>query len=100
MSTDPLYSSAWLLRGHFASIPGTLELEEGLLTFSAETGCVFEVPVTSLSNVAFPWHNFGAGVTFSIGAEHYRFSFIEPGDSGDIVSGREAGKLWKQRLLK
>ena len=66
------------------------------------TNCVplpgFDVPLTSLSDVRFPWYYFGAGVMFSVESKRYRFSFIEPGDSGDMLSGREIGKRWQQRL--
>ena len=60
---------------------------------------IFDVSRESLTDVSFPWYYLGAGVVFSIDAKRYRFSFVEPGENGDLVSGREAGKSWKQRLL-
>lgn len=98
MSRDKLSTRVWLLQGLFKSVPGTLELAQGRLSFRSAGEKVFDAPLDSLTNVAFPWYYFGAGVVFSVDSERYRLSFVEPGENGDLVSGRAAGTSWKMRL--
>ncbi|WP_309707310.1 hypothetical protein [Armatimonas sp.] len=99
MSRDKLSTSVWLLQGLFKSTSGILELTQDRLVFKSAGETVFDTPRESLTDVSFPWYYFGAGVVLSIDSKRYRFSFVEPGENGDLVSGREAGKSWKLRLL-
>lgn len=91
-------SPAWLLTGLTGSVPGTLELSRGRLAFTGGPNRYFDVPLDAVQDVNFPWHYFGGGVKFRIGAERYRVSFVQPGESGDIGEGRRVGKAWKQIL--
>jgi hypothetical protein len=98
MVDDRLRTPAWLLTGIAGSLPGVLEFAGGRLSFVSEGRAVFNAPLSQVSDISFPWHYFGGGVKFRIGADAYRLSFVEPGEAGDIRGGREAGKLWKRVL--
>lgn len=98
MSNDTLRTPAWLLTGIIGSAPGVLELAGGRLTFVTGQRRVFAVPLSEVSGVSFPWYYFGGGVKLSIGPERYRFSFVQPGEHGDVGEGRRAGRAWEQVL--
>lgn len=122
MTADTLCTEAWLLVGLTRSVPGILELDNGQLAFTSAEGCVFDVPLSTVRNVNFPWHYFGGGVKFSIGSDDYRLSFVQPNDAPDasaellerttfsrapsalkvldIGDGRRAGKAWKSVLSR
>ena len=115
--TDPLCTQAWLLVGVTGDVPGILELINGRLVFTSNQGRVFDTPLTAVTDVKFPWHYFGGGVKFNIGADTHRLSFVRPNDGGDVSeellsrttldgspstirvldvkTGRRAGKAWK-----
>lgn len=120
MADDALCTAAWLLVGITGNVPGVLELADGHLAFATEEGSIFDVPLTEVSDVVFPWYYFGGGVKFKIGANSYRLSFVRPNDASDapshllaraefaspapffkvldIGAGRRAGKAWKSVL--
>jgi hypothetical protein len=90
------------LSGLIGSEPGHLELRNGRLRYTpsqkGEPG--FDVPLTEVGDIDFPWHYFGGGFKMSVGGERLRFSFIEPhNENADIGAAREAGKAWKKLLL-
>ena len=98
-----MITQVWRLSGLTGSEPGHLEIGLGRLIYSpmdaSQPG--FDVPLTEVSEVHFPWHYLGAGFKMRIGAERYRFSFVEPhNEAADIGGGRVAGKAWKEALLK
>jgi hypothetical protein len=123
---DALCTQAWLLIGLTRSIPGVLESADGRFTLTTEDGCVFDVPLSEVTDVNFPWYYFGGGVKFKIGIDNYRLSFVQPNDADDvpyhllaktdhflakaeigdlsallpagISKGRRAGKSWKSAL--
>ena len=99
---DAFSTSAWLLVGITGSVHGVLELDDGRLAFTIEERSVFNVPLSEVRDVKFPWYYFGGGIKFRIGADRYRLSFVLPtgqgGDIGDIGEGRRAGKAWKSAL--
>jgi hypothetical protein len=125
MNENVLRTPAWLLVGLTRSVPGVLECADDRLAYSNEDGRVFEVPLSEVTGVTFPWYYFSGGVKFTIGADHYRLSFVRPNDASDIPDrllaetaadapfalltagrkiadigeGRRAGKAWKTILL-
>ena len=120
MTDGALCTAAWLLVGATGSVPGILGLANGHLAFTTEEGRVFDVPLSEVSDLKFPWYYFGGGVKFSIRKDHYRLSFVRPNDASDppasllartefgapapflkvldIGEGRRAGKAWKSVL--
>lgn len=99
---NALCTQAWLLTGLTRSIPGILESANGRFALTTEEGRVFDVPLSEVTGVKFPWYYFGGGVKFHIGVNRYRLSFVKPtgysGEIGDIGEGRRAGKVWKSAL--
>ncbi len=104
MNPDTLRTPAWRLKGITGSEPGFLEYAGGRLVYSSAGSVHFDVALTELSEVRFPWYYFSGGVKFTVGKEHYRLSFVRPNnDPGsnvtDIAGGRRNGKAWKAILL-
>lgn len=103
MNQQPLHTQVWLLIGLTGSEPGVLRLARSRLTFTTSDGRrVFDVALSEVRDVEFPWYYFGGGMKLSVGAERYRISFMRPGNTGgrlrDIGRGRQAGKEWKSAL--
>lgn len=90
----------WRLNGLTGSEAGHLELARGRLIYTPVEGPpVFDVPLESVSDISFPWHYFSGGFKMRVGAEKYRFSFVEPhNEYADISAGRATGKRWKRAL--
>jgi len=115
-------STAWLLRGLFNSLPGILSLQQGRLSYTAldagtfwkrglkrleahadypglgerlrrgEASRLFDLPVSEVGPMSFPWFYFSAGMHLRIDGRKYRFSFIRPNNSQlPVVNRRDAG---------
>jgi hypothetical protein len=115
-------SYAWLLIGTFRTAAGWLDLTAGRLRFSTPDQVVFDVRLTEVTDIIWPWYYFGGGVKLTAAGEPYRLSFVLPngaeyptarldaaaGDpaalavvwekAGDIGAGRNVGKEWRRRL--
>ncbi|BCM88910.1 hypothetical protein IAD21_00752 [Abditibacteriota bacterium] len=102
MSKNTSYSSpAWLLIGIHGSKPGTLRLNNGRLSYSNDDQqCLFDVPVSEVKDLDFPWYYFGGGVNFKIGADKYRLSFVQPHQEYGLAEGLEVAKVWKPLLTE
>lgn len=98
---DALISQVWLLIGLTGSEQGSLIYANGRIALHTNDRCAFDVPLSEVRDVEFPWYYFGGGVKFSIGADRYRLSFVRPenlGGHSSIFEGRQAGKDWKSVL--
>jgi hypothetical protein len=95
---DTLCTPAWLLKGLFRHELGVLEYAGGRLAFTIGGRERFDVPLAEVRDVTFPWYYFGGGVKLTIRDQRYRFSFVEPGERGDIAAGRERSSAWKRVL--
>ena len=92
----------WRLSGMTGSEAGHLKFQHGRLSYApVEAGKPgFDVPLTQIHDINFPWHYFSGGFKMRIGGVQYRFSFVEPhNETADIGIGRETGKAWKKLLL-
>ena len=69
-----LRSPVWILVGMTVSRPALLELAGGVLALTDEEGRVFEVPVSAVTSVTFPWYYFGGGVKLTVGGTRHRIS--------------------------
>ena len=106
MNNRNFSSQAWLLRGLIGSTEGVLALQNERLSFTNEQGqLVFDVPFGEVRDIQFPWHLFSGGLTFMIGADKYRVTFVRPGNTagaegnfGDVADGRAECKKWKAAL--
>lgn len=101
-----LNTHAWILHGLTGSTAGELSLQSERLSFTRDDGqLVFSAPLGEVRQIIFPWHLFGCGLTFVVGADNYRISFARPGntagaeaDLGTIAMGRAHCKQWKAAL--
>ena len=130
-----LKTDAWLLKGT-RSMRGSLKLSKGHLSFTAygsgnfgrshlreleaaigiaglaevldneEQAVLFEVPLTEVQNINFPWYYFSGGVKLTVNGVRHRFGFDEPANSqtsadpiGEVSKARKNGKAWKRVLL-
>lgn len=90
-----------------------LEAEAGRVGLAKQLGddqrtVVFEVPLSEVQDVTFPWYYFSGGVKLTLGGVRYRFGFDRPAntkmpseslDLGDISKARRSGKAWKAVLI-
>jgi hypothetical protein len=135
MKKKPLSTEAWLLKGT-RSIPGSLKLADDRLSFTAlgsgnfgrgqleqlesesgrkglakvldrdEEAVVFDVPLSDVQDINFPWYYFSGGVKLTIGGVQYRLGFDRPANThtsvdpmGEVSKARKSGKAWKAVLL-
>jgi hypothetical protein len=99
MTKKSLFTSAWLLKGITGSVSGSLELKNKRLIYVTDDGQrLFNVPLSEVRDIIFPWYYFGAGVKLRIGANKYRFSFIEPYSESGVLAACDVGKEWKSLL--
>jgi hypothetical protein len=97
-----MLTPVWRLSGLTGSEPGHLRLNGGRLVYTPADASKkgFDIPLSEVRDINFPWHYINGGFKMNIGADLYRFSFIEPhNENADISTGRETGKAWKKLLL-
>jgi hypothetical protein len=75
-ATGFLVSPAWLIGG-LHNVPGFLGAGQGRLTFMSDSP-VFDVPMTEVSDVRWPWHWFGGGVKLSAAGTPHKITFVRP----------------------
>ena len=119
---DGYASYAWRLIGLFRTQAGWLDLRGDRLRYSTPDGVVFDVPLTEVGGLTWPWYYFSGGVKLTVAGEEYRFSFVEPngarypeararaaaGDpetpafvaakAQDVGVGRGVGRRWRSLL--
>ncbi len=121
-----LITRAWLLRG-ISSIPGTLKLSKGRLSFTASDAgtcwgfqlrkleaqagraglaerlskdkntVVFDVPLADVQQVHFPWFYFSGGVKLTLHGVRYRFGFDKPANTRMPSEGVDLSEIKKAR---
>lgn len=139
---ERLRSVVWLLMGLTGSMPGQLRLVEGRVSFVAfsrgemsdrhlaalehdlersgvieglrdgQAMTVFDVPLSDVTSVRFPWYYFGGGMKLMITDVPLRFSFIRPPNTvatpdrhaheaaglTDVVGGKHVARAWRTAL--
>ncbi|WP_106399073.1 hypothetical protein [Actinocorallia populi] len=135
MNTRHLQTLAWLIMGSTGSAAGVLGMEGGRLRFEAHgrgaltmgqlrtleqrtgrpgladmlteghTLVLFDVPLSQVGRVRFPWYYFGGGMKLEVSGVPYRFSFLQPQNTqaapahvAGIGAGRAGGRAWKSAL--
>lgn len=76
-----LHCAAWVASGlaGTGNDVGVLTLREGRLSFVAQHGECFDVPLAEPITVSFPWYYFGAGLKLTADGRARRISFARPG---------------------
>jgi hypothetical protein len=110
VSTTTLETPAWLMRGviTYNAKPGTLRLDRGRISFreSGAEASLFDIALSDIGNVKFPFYNLGSVVRFDAGGKRYRLAFLASERrfkwSGaritDVRPARRWGKQWKAAL--
>ena len=122
MASEGFVSDAWILEGMTVSVPALLELDDGRLRCLTQDRVAFDVALSDVTDVVFPWYYFGGGVKLRADGAEFRLSFVVPngaeyasarlladqGNAGslllvgskarDIASGRAAGRRWRELL--
>ena len=73
-----LATPAWLMSGWGRTVAGVLAAGDGRLAFLTEEGPRFDVPVTEVTDVTWPWHWFGGGVRLHAAGTPYKITFVLP----------------------
>ena len=82
---EQIISKVWLLHGTFGgSTPGVLMLNDGKVSFTTEEGEHFNVPVSEVKDVKWPFISFGMALNVAINGQKYKFSFMRPNGGADI----------------
>jgi hypothetical protein len=117
MTDTFLCTQAWRLRFARRSIPGVLKLAKGRLSLTTdEKKHDFNVALSEVTRISFPWYYCGGGIKIKIGGETYKLSFVQPEGAEDIpfellpdddssvsisagvIEGCRTGSAWKEIL--
>jgi hypothetical protein len=80
-----IVSKVWLQHGTFGgATPGLLTADEGKASFITEEGEHFNVPVSEIKEVKWPFLQFGLGFTASVNGQKYKFTFMKPNGAADL----------------
>jgi hypothetical protein len=116
--TNHFESAVWVLHGMGGSAPGWLVYHDGQLGLSERDAVVFDVPVSGITGMTFPWYYFGGGMKLGVNGQQYRLSFVRPNGAevavgrlipaagvfvaaqkvADVSEGRAAGRRWREIL--
>ena len=75
-ATEIMVSPAWLIGG-LRNVPGFLGSDGRRLAFVADEP-VFDVPLTEVTDVRWPWHWFGGGVKLAAAGRAHKITFVRP----------------------
>ncbi len=79
--SDELVSKIWEMNDPLALTgvkPGLLILKEGNVSFVTEEGEQFNVPITEMKDVKWPFYEMGLSFTTHVNGKKYRFIFSDP----------------------
>lgn len=77
-----LISKAWKITGIIGAVtPGALVWKNGQVTFITEAGIQFQVPLSEIKNIKWPFLRMGMGFDAEVNGKNYKFSFAKPNAS-------------------
>jgi hypothetical protein len=80
-----LISKVWLMHGTFGgATPGVLTADGGKASFITAEGEHFNVPVSDIKDVKWPFLQFGLGFNASVNGQKYKFTFMKPNGAADL----------------
>lgn len=96
MANDQLCTPAWWHRGLKGIESGILHLSDGKLSLIVdgitwsltEDQRIFDLPLSEIHEVTFPWYYLGTGVRLHIDRQKYRLWFGKPNKNARTVSLR------------
>ena len=99
-----LVSKVWNIPGIFGSVtPGLLVWKEGNVAFITEEGVQFNVPLSEVKEVKYPFLRMGLGFDAVVNGKKYKFALSKPNPSApelDDTAGDQllrlfqVGKFW------
>jgi hypothetical protein len=110
VSIASLETPAWLMPSVFTinAKLGRLRLDHGRLSFRETVGdrTLFDVALSDVRNVKFPFYNLGSVVRFDVAGQRYRLAFLRSerrfkwsgARLSDVRPARRWGKQWKAAL--
>ena len=84
MDTE-IFSKVWLQHGTFGgATPGLLTFSESNVAFATAEGEHFNVPVTEVKEVKWPFLQFGLGFSATVNGQKFKFVFMKPNGAADL----------------
>lgn len=78
-------SKVWRIHGTFSvGEPGILILDEGKVSFISEQGEEFNVPLSEIKEVKWPFLQFGLGFNATVNGTKYKFTFMKPNGATEL----------------
>ena len=92
-------SKVWQMHGPFrVATAGMLTLNNGVVTFLTEEGQQFQVLISEVKEVKWPFFQFGLGFTTVVNNKKYKFTFMRPNGAGDLDTSAIGGLLGGSNL--
>ena len=92
-----LISKVWRITGLFSNaIPGALVLQNGQVAFITQTDVQFNVPLSEMKDIKWPFIRMGLGFNAVVNDKKYKFSFSKPNPSSaeiTIINGNPLPKV-------
>lgn len=86
-------SKVWQMHGALTvATPGILILENGNVSFITEEGEQFNVPVATITEIKWPFLQFGLGFNATVNGTKYKFTFMKPNGAPEL-SDSSLGQL-------
>jgi len=72
-------SKVWQIHGFFGKVTaGFLIKENDRIKFITDEGVLFDVPLSSLQQIKWPWLSMGLGFDTNVNGKTYKLSFAKP----------------------
>lgn len=98
-----LTSTAWRKIGLFGVAIGTFSTDGKVLTFRSADRGSFELPISDLTRVSFPWYGFRLVGRLRAGEKLYRMTFAPPneqeGSLEEALAGLATTRFWREWLM-
>ena len=80
-----LVSKVWQIAGTFGGAnPGLLILDNGYVSFVTAEGEHFNVPISEVKDVKWPFLQFGYGFNATVNGSTYKFTFMKPNGAAEL----------------
>ena len=91
-----LVSKIWRIYGIVSEVtPGLLVWNNRLVSFITEEGKEFEVPVSEIKNIRWPFLRMGLGFDAEVNGEKYKLSFTKPNPTARELDDNLAEQIFR-----
>ena len=82
---EEITSKVWQMHGALSvATPGLLIFNEGQVSYITEQGEQFNVPISEVKEVKWPFLQFGLGFNATVNQNVYKFTFMKPNTASDL----------------